>query len=52
MVLHDKKSCFIHIPKCGGISVTRSWLAQQDKKVPFNIEIGRADFMQSLLEKE
>lgn len=35
MVIHDKKSCFIHIPKCGGISVTRSWLAQQDKKVPF-----------------
>ena len=32
MIAHDKKWCYIHIPKCGGLSITRAWLAQQDKK--------------------
>lgn len=35
MVIHDKQLCYIHIPKCGGISVTRAWLAQQDKNFLF-----------------
>ena len=32
MVAHDRQWCYIHIPKCGGISVTRAWLAQMEKK--------------------
>jgi len=35
MIIHDKKEVYIHIPKCGGIAVTRSYIAQyfmKDKK--------------------
>ena len=49
MVAHDKKWCYVHIPKCGGISITRAWLAQQDKKFLFqhrNWQVGlNADFI-------
>jgi len=49
VVAHDKKWCYVHIPKCGGISITRAWLAQQDKKFLFqhrNWQVGlNADFI-------
>lgn len=35
MIIHDKREVYIHIPKCGGIAVTRSYIAQyfiKDKK--------------------
>ena len=55
MVIYDKKSCFIHIPKCGGISIARAWLAQQDKKFLFqhrNWQTGlNADFIREGVSK-
>ena len=32
MIIHPKKEVYIHIPKCGGISITRSYVDQFYKK--------------------
>ena len=32
MIIHPKKEVFIHIPKCGGISISRSYIDQYYKE--------------------
>lgn len=32
MVIHDIKSCFIHIPKCGGIAITTAFIHKKNDK--------------------
>ena len=55
MVAHDRQWCYIHIPKCGGLSITRAWLAQQDKKFLYqhrNWQTGvNADFIREGVNK-
>jgi len=31
MIIHDKQQCYIHIPKCGGVSISRRFIAKYHK---------------------